>query len=39
MADNTLDTENRNVFGIFLWKGIDSIDGMCYNKEKGGMQK
>ena len=33
------DTENRNVFGIFLWKGIDSIDEMCYNKEKGGMEK
>lgn len=26
------DTENRNVFGIFLRKGIDSIDEMCYNR-------
>ena len=33
------DTENRNVFGIFLRKGIDSIYRMYYNKEKGGMEK
>ena len=34
-----LDTENRNVFGIFLKKikksfekGIDKVNTMCYNK-------
>ena len=32
MLNNTHDTENRNVFGIFLGNGIDSIDKMCYNR-------
>ena len=39
MADNTHDTENRNVFGIFcekikksFGKGIDKVITMCYNK-------